>query len=74
MPFIADAWCAAFLVPKQPQTPEITEATLRQWGTQSPKETATGDRSRAAVKEIAASYRLFHWHLEFPRFSHPTSK
>ncbi|MHB1250999.1 MAG: Eco57I restriction-modification methylase domain-containing protein [Acidimicrobiales bacterium] len=69
--FMADAWCAAFLVPKQPQRPEITEALLRQWEAQGPVEVADGDRARTAVEEVAASYRLFHWHLEFPQIFTP---
>jgi hypothetical protein len=58
-------------VPKVPGLPEVTEAVLRQWEAQGPLETTNGDRSRAAVEEIAASYRLFHWHLEFPQIFIP---
>lgn len=65
--FIADAWCSAFLAPKVSGRPEVTEAILQQWQAQGPVETGSEDVSRATVEEIAASYRLFHWHLEFPQ-------
>ncbi len=65
--FLADAWCAAFLIPKVPGQPEITEDVLHQWQAHGPTETTAADRSRTAVEEIAASFRLFHWHLEFPQ-------
>ncbi len=69
--FLADAWCAAFLVLKQPKQPEITEAILHQWEGAPANETPKSDRARVAVDEIAASYRLFHWHLEFPQVFAP---
>ena len=69
--FLADAWCAAFLIPKQPGQPEITEAVVRQWENSPQSSGLTEDRTRQAVDEISASYRLFHWHLEFPQIFSP---
>ena len=60
----ADAWCAAFVWPKFPGAPNpITHRTVIQL--------ADGDDvlsagSRSEVDRIAAEYRFFHWHLEFP--------
>ncbi len=58
---VADAWCAAFLSPKAPDTPAITAATLEAIaaGTAPPD-------VEAHVDAVAARHRLFHWHLEFP--------
>jgi len=60
---LADAWCAAFVWPKQPGGPKaITDRSLRALarGEALPRGTL------AAVHELAAEYRFFHWHLEFP--------
>ncbi|MGH9115069.1 MAG: DNA methyltransferase, partial [Acidimicrobiales bacterium] len=48
---LADAWCAAFLIPKQPGTPEITEATLR-------KLRSTGSHSLDEEAAVAAIERI----------------
>jgi hypothetical protein len=59
---IADAWCAAFVLPKVPGAPELTHASLA----------AVGDGSASpelldAIATASAHYRWFHWHLEFPQ-------
>jgi hypothetical protein len=58
---VADAWCAAFVLPKLPDAAELTQATLEaiQAGAASP---AVVD----AVKRVGDRYRWFHWHLEYP--------
>lgn len=60
----ADAWCAAFvwkLGPSEPEPP--TAAVVRSLGSASPMmPTAV----RAQIARLAAQYRFFHWHLEFP--------
>lgn len=58
---VADAWCAAFLTPKTPDRPAITQATL---------DDITADTAPRdvidSVDRLANQHRLFHWHLEFP--------
>jgi superfamily II DNA or RNA helicase len=57
----ADAWCAAFVQRKVPDAVTITHDTLLavDAGT-APEEVY------AEVAALAARYRFFHWHLEFP--------
>ena len=64
--FLADAWCSAFIWPKQPgdlQNAAITQSVWRrmQEGAEVPNTT------RGVVTETAADYRFFHWHLAFPQ-------
>jgi hypothetical protein len=62
---LADAWCAAFVWPKQPSAhadaAPTNEIWLRAWrsGAELPPGTAR------ALEEIAEQHRFFHWHLEF---------
>src|SRR6185436_356940 len=62
---LADAWCAAFLWPKQPPArvdcAPTNELWLRAWrgGTELPPDT------QRALGEIVEQHRFFHWHLEF---------
>jgi len=63
---VADAWCAAFVWPKQPG-PFVEAAPtndvwrkLRDAGTSSHATTKTAD-------ELRAQYHFFHWHLQFPQ-------
>ncbi|WP_280416895.1 Eco57I restriction-modification methylase domain-containing protein [Nocardia carnea] len=61
---IADAWCAAFVWPKHQGAPKaITQAVL---GALAAGENALDDAMRAELARLAAEYRFFHWHLEFP--------
>ncbi|MGH4016394.1 MAG: Eco57I restriction-modification methylase domain-containing protein [Pseudonocardiaceae bacterium] len=60
----ANAWCAAFvwkLAPGEPEPP--TAAVVRRLG--SPSDSIPGG-VRTEVARLAAEYRFFHWHLEFP--------
>ena len=60
----ADAWCSAFVWPKSVGAPTaITHRTIA--GLIDGEDKLT-DRSRAEVDRLAARYRFFHWHLEFP--------
>jgi hypothetical protein len=64
---VADAWCAAFVWPKQPGGPKpITDRSLRALARGEALPAAT----LATVHELAAQYRFFHWHLEFPHIFH----
>lgn len=60
---VADAWCAAFVVPKRKGAPAVTQHVLNRL-------TSGPDRMpselREAVEDAAARYRFLHWHLAFP--------
>ncbi|MCF8608901.1 N-6 DNA methylase [Gordonia sp. HY285] len=61
---IADAWCAAFVWPLQPDAPTpITQATIA--AMQAGVGGLTPDQT-TEVSRLAAEYGFFHWHLEFP--------
>lgn len=60
----ADAWCAAFVWPKSTGSP--TAITHRAIAGLIDGEDKLTDKSRAEVQRLAAQYRFFHWHLEFP--------
>lgn len=62
---VADAWCAAFVAPKTPSAPVITDATLRRLAGLDAAALAD-DPAVELVDDLAARYRFFHWHLEFP--------
>ena len=60
---VADAWCAAFVWPKRPGAAKaITDGCLRALECGESLTEAT----MATLHELAAEYRFFHWHLEFP--------
>ncbi len=62
--FLADAWCAAFVLPKKsPDDLAITHRVFRDWQA-APSSVSPEDRKR--VEEIATQYNFFHWHLAFP--------
>lgn len=60
---LADAWCAAFVVPKSGKVPGITSATLRRIARNA---TGVEEATRAVIDDQAGTYQFFHWHLEFP--------
>jgi hypothetical protein len=63
--FLADAWCAAFVQPKDAVTraTAITQASLEQFGA----EAGTLDlAAEKLVQDLTRQYRFFHWHVEFP--------
>ena len=57
-----DAWCAAFVAPKTPGSPEITTATVRAIGANPG---AVPSAVRDLVASTAAVYAFFHWPIEF---------
>lgn len=62
---LADAWCAAFVWPKTSDgPPAITHRTLQQMG-RDPLEVPA--ETGGEIQRLAAAYRFFHWHLEFPQ-------
>ena len=58
----ADAWCAAFVIPKTNNHPAITDATIRSIGQGNP----IPPDVQGAVTSIAEEYQFFHPHIEFP--------
>ncbi len=66
---VADTWCAAFLSPKTPGSPAITDQTLR---------AVAADRidnpdAIALVVDLSNRYRFLHPHLAFPEVFTPDS-
>lgn len=60
----ADAWCAAFVWPKASGAPTaITHRTVVEL---LDGNDGIPERSRVEIARLAAEYRFFHWHLEFP--------
>ncbi|MGE5314371.1 MAG: Eco57I restriction-modification methylase domain-containing protein, partial [Acidobacteriota bacterium] len=61
-----DAWCAAFVWPKQKKEygEELTTAHLRKIE-RTPHNVPHDLKER--IKAIAAEYQFFHWHLEVPQ-------
>jgi hypothetical protein len=60
----ADSWCAAFVWPKSAGAP--SPITHRAITALVDGDDPLGQKSRAEVERLAAQYRFFHWHLEFP--------
>ena len=58
----ADAWCAAFVVRKEPGEPAITDATVRAIGAGL----AVEQSILAKVQELADQHRFIHLDLTFP--------
>ena len=58
----ADAWCAAFIAPKRPGEPVVTDATVRAIG----EGLDVGVAVSARIEQLAGEYRLIHPHLAFP--------
>ncbi|MEW2072074.1 DNA methyltransferase [Streptomyces sp. NPDC013433] len=69
----ADAWCAAFVWPKQEGAPEApTDQVFR--ALRGRDRSAVPDATHAEIMSLRDRYRFFHWHLEFPEvFTVPES-
>lgn len=63
---VADAWCAAFVQEKTPDTvlSAITEGAL-EWIGSGPT-SLTEHQVAEHVERLVRDYRFFHWHAEFP--------
>lgn len=69
---VADAWSAAYVWRKaEGAVPAITQAKFEQLLKDSD---ALDAAQRAEVERLAAEYRFFHWHLEFPHLFPPASQ
>jgi hypothetical protein len=64
----ADAWCAAYLLPKQKGQLCVTTDMVR-----AIREDFAGSSAdvHADVARVASDYGVFHWHLEFPHVFSP---
>jgi hypothetical protein len=62
----ADAWCAAFVQPKNEHTRQtaITQAVLEQLA--SGNDTLELAQAEEEIEHLARQYRFLHWHIEFP--------
>ncbi|MFG2591170.1 Eco57I restriction-modification methylase domain-containing protein [Streptomyces sp. NPDC048438] len=61
----ADAWCAAFVWPKQAGAPEApTDQVFR--ALRERNQSAVPDATHAEILTLRDQYHFFHWHLEFP--------
>ena len=58
----ADAWCAAFVAPKRPGEPAITDEVRRR-AAADPTSLPADVRQR--LEDLSLEYRFFHWELEF---------
>jgi len=65
--FRADAWCAAFVWPKQEGELENAAITHDTWRRIEKDVSAAGQVANKTVRELAKDYRFFHWHLAFPQ-------
>jgi hypothetical protein len=65
--FVADAWCAAFVWPKQPG--ELTEAapTNELWRQLRDSQGKAPALTTKTVGDLSDQYHFFHWHLQFPQ-------
>lgn len=60
---VADAWCAAFVWPMQPDgVPAPTDRVVRALS----RGEEIDARTVATINELASEYQFFHWYLEFP--------
>lgn len=65
--FRADAWCAAFVWPKQAGEDEAAAVTHGAWVQLAADVSAASERMRDIVQQVAREYQFFHWHLAFPQ-------
>ena len=65
--FVADAWCAAFVWPKQPGELATAAPTVDVWRQIRDGCGRASQRTVVTVDEMVQQYCFFHWHLQFPR-------
>jgi hypothetical protein len=64
---LADAWCAAFVWPKQAGAMQEAAITQDRWLRMRKDVAAMPALTRKVVRELAREYGFFHWHLAFPQ-------
>lgn len=62
---VADAWCAAFVWPKQPGALAEAAPTQAVWSALAGGQPTSALTTKTTM-ELAEQYRFFHWHLAFP--------
>jgi hypothetical protein len=62
---LADAWCAAFVWPKQADS-TVQPPTQRIFDLLRTEPDRVPGTTTKLVRELASEYHFFHWHLEFP--------
>ncbi|MCK6588300.1 MAG: N-6 DNA methylase [Polyangiaceae bacterium] len=65
--FLADAWCAAFVWPKQKGALEDGAISDDLWHRMEKNPIVVPEVTRREVNRIARDYSFFHWHLAFPQ-------
>lgn len=65
--FVADAWCAAFVWPKQPGELADAAPTNELWRQLRDGQGQPPELTKKTVDELAEQYRFFHWNLQFPQ-------
>jgi hypothetical protein len=65
--FLADAWCAAFVWPKQPGALQDAAPTNDLWLQIRDRKGQPPPLTVKTVEELAEQYRFFHWQLAFPQ-------
>ena len=65
--FVADAWCAAFVWPKQDGDLADAAPTNVLWRQLRDGQGKAPALTAKTVSELAEEYRFFHWHLQFPQ-------
>ncbi len=63
--FRADTWCAAFVWPKHSAELVTAAVTEELWRRLQRDASTVSGLTRQTVRELARSYRFFHWHLAF---------
>ncbi len=65
--FIADSWCAAFVWPKNPGPLAEVAPTNELWRQIRDGQGKPPALTEKTVERLAAQYRFFHWHIQFPQ-------
>ena len=65
--FVANAWCAAFVWPKQPGYPDDAAPTNELWRQLREVERQPTPATARIVRDLTDQHGFFHWHLQFPQ-------
>jgi hypothetical protein len=65
--FVADAWCAAFVWPKQPGDLADGAPTNELWRQLRDGQTKVPELTRKTIEGLAHKFGFFHWPLQFPQ-------
>ena len=65
--FVADAWCAAFVWPKQLGPLTEVAPTNELWRQLRDGQGRPPELTKKTVENLAHQYQFFHWHLQYPQ-------